>query len=166
MERLAGRYAAQQPRQPIIGLRYFNVYGPGENHKDKFASMITQLARQMRAGRRPRVFTDGEQKRDFVYIDDVVQANCRAITAHASGVFNVGSGQALSFNQVIEHLNVVLKTDLPPDYFDNPYGFFQTHTEADLGDARRNLDYVPAYDLQRGIHAYHASGQLGAEHEE
>ncbi|MBI4129152.1 NAD-dependent epimerase/dehydratase family protein, partial [Candidatus Peregrinibacteria bacterium] len=62
----------------IIGLRYFNVYGPGEAHKKHMASMIHRLAAQMHAGERPRIFTDGEQRRDQIYVDDVVQANLLA----------------------------------------------------------------------------------------
>ena len=161
MERLAEQYAPRL-KHPIVGLRYFNVYGAGENHKGKFASMIGQLARQMRQGRRPRIFTDGEQKRDFVYIDDVISANLAAMNSKTSGVFNVGSGAAVTFNQVIEQLNRVLRTDLQPDYFENPYNFFQTWTEADLTQSRRILRYEPRFDLRKGIEAYHASGQLGA----
>jgi ADP-L-glycero-D-manno-heptose 6-epimerase len=161
MERLAERHRPHL-RQPVVALRYFNVYGPGEQHKGKFASMIHQLAKQMRTGKRPRIFTDGTQKRDFVYIDDVLQANLKAMNATASGVFNVGSGAAGSFNEVVEQLNRVLKTDLQPDYFKNPYDFFQTWTEADLTQSRKVLGYAPAYDLKRGIDAYHASGTLGA----
>ena len=160
MERLAERYA-DKLKHPIVGLRYFNVYGAGENHKGKFASMIGQLARQMRAGKRPRIFTDGEQKRDFVYIDDVIAANLAAMNSKTSGVFNVGSGAAGTFNQVVEQLNRVLRTDLQPDYFENPYDFFQTWTEADLTQSRRVLKYDPKFDLRKGIDAYHASGQLG-----
>src|SRR5690606_6146426 len=74
MERLARQHAPKLAH-PIIGLRYSNVYGPGEDHKGKLVSMIHQLARQMRAGNRPRVFHAGEQRRDFVYIADVVRAN-------------------------------------------------------------------------------------------
>ena len=160
MERLAERYASRLAH-PIVGLRYFNVYGPGENHKGKFASMIGQLARLMRGGKRPRIFTDGEQKRDFVYIDDVIQANLKAMNAKSSGVFNVGSGAAGSFNQVVHHLNRVLRADLSPEYFENPYAFFQTLTEADITKSRQFLNYHPKYDLARGIDAYHASGKLG-----
>jgi ADP-L-glycero-D-manno-heptose 6-epimerase len=160
MERLAVQYAPRL-KHPVVGLRYFNVYGAGENHKGKFASMIGQLARQMRAGKRPRIFHDGEQKRDFVYIDDVIAANLAAMNARTTGVFNVGSGATGTFNQVVEQLNRVLRSDLQPDYFENPYNFFQTHTEADLTQSRQVLGYSPKYDLRKGIDAYHASGQLG-----
>jgi ADP-L-glycero-D-manno-heptose 6-epimerase len=160
MEHLANHYR-QKFSHPLIGLRYFNVYGPGEDHKGKFASMIHQLAKQMRAGKRPRVFTAGQQKRDFVYVDDVIQANVRAITAKHGGVFNVGSGGAYSFNQVISELNRVLEINLSPDYFENPYSFTQDWTEADLTESRRALGYEPLFDLTRGIDAYFNSGKLG-----
>ena len=160
MERLARAY---QPRlaHPIIGLRYSNVYGRGEAHKGKFASMIYQLAKQMRAGSRPRIFSQGQQRRDFVYIEDVIQINLKAMTAKTGGVFNAGFGEAFSFNQVVEHLNRVLKTDFAPDYFENPYSFTQDWTQTDLTLAREKLGYQPQYDLTRGVDAYHASGALG-----
>jgi ADP-L-glycero-D-manno-heptose 6-epimerase len=160
MERLVERYS-HRLSHPVVGLRYFNVYGPGEAHKGKFASMILQLSRQMAKGKRPRIFTDGEQRRDFVHIEDVIQANLLAMTSKTGGVFNVGSGAASSFNQMVEQLNRVLKTNLPADYFENPYDFFQTWTEADLTQSRKVLRYDPQYTLAKGIDAYCASGKLG-----
>jgi ADP-L-glycero-D-manno-heptose 6-epimerase len=159
-ERLARRYQ-DKLSHPIVGLRYSNVYGPGEAHKGRLASMIQQLAIQMRAGKRPRIFTAGEQKRDFVYIDDVVHANILAMNAKASDVFNCGAGRSWSFNEVAAELNRVLKTDLQPDYFENPYGFTQDWTETDQTRARERLGFQPKFDLRAGIDAYHASGKLG-----
>ncbi|HEV7301237.1 MAG TPA: NAD-dependent epimerase/dehydratase family protein [Tepidisphaeraceae bacterium] len=159
MERLAARYAPRLAH-PIVGLRYTNAYGPGEQHKGKLASMIRQLATQMTAGKRPRIFEFGEQKRDFVYIDDVTTANLLAAKAARSGVYNVGAGRSWTFNAVVAELNRVLKTDLQPDYFKNPYTFTQDWTEADLTHARADLKYEPAFDLAKGIDAYHASGQM------
>lgn len=159
-ERLAGRYAKKLSK-PIVGLRYSNVYGPGEDHKGKLSSMIHQLAKQMRAGKRPRIFTAGEQRRDFVYIDDVVEANLKAAQAKESGVFNAGAGRSWSFNEVVKELNRVLQTNLAPDYFDNPYSFTQDHTETDMSLAKEKLGHVPQIDLARGIDAYFASGKLG-----
>jgi ADP-L-glycero-D-manno-heptose 6-epimerase len=160
MERMAMRYASRMAH-PIVGLRYSNVYGPGEDHKGKLASMIHQLAKQMRAGKQPRIFSPGDQRRDFVYVDDVVQANLKAMNASESGAFNVGAGQSWSFNQVVAELNRVLKTNLQPDYFANPYSFTQDWTETDLSQARKVLGYEPAFDLSRGIDAYFATGKLG-----
>ncbi len=160
MERMALRYA-DRLAYPIVGLRYSNVYGPGEDHKGKLASMIHQLARQMRAGNRPRIFAPGDQRRDFVYIDDVVQANLKAMQSAKTGAFNVGAGNSWTFNAVVSELNKVLKTDLAPDYFANPYSFTQDWTETDLSLARQSIGYEPTFDLARGIEAYHASGKLG-----
>ncbi len=162
MEHLADSYRDRLV-QPIIGLRYFNVYGPGEDHKGKFASMIHQLAKQMLSGKRPRIFKWGEQKRDFVYIEDVVQANLKAMTCPRGGVFNVGCGRPRSFNEIIANLNRVLGTNLEPDYFDNPYSFTQDLTQADLTNSRAVLKYEPKYQLEEGIDAYFASGKLGKE---
>lgn len=161
-ERLARRYAARL-KHPVVGLRYTNVYGPREHHKGKLASMIQQLATQMRAGKQPRVFTGGEQRRDFVYIADVVAANTLALklTAPGAHVFNVGAGESYSFNQLIAELNRALGTDLPPDYFPNPYTFTQDNTLADLTQSRKVLGYQPAYPLAKGVDAYLASGRLG-----
>jgi ADP-L-glycero-D-manno-heptose 6-epimerase len=160
LERLAERHRSRMAA-PLIGLRYFNVYGPGEDHKGKFASMIHQLAKQMRAGKRPRIFTAGQQRRDFVYVEDVVQANLKALTAKTGGVFNAGSGNGDSFNDVVRELNRVLNTDLAPDYFENPYSFTQDWTQADLTHSRAGIGYEPKFDLAKGITAYAASGKLG-----
>ena len=100
-------------------------------------------------------------RRDFVYIADVLQANVKAMTSHVSGIFNAGVGDAFSFNQVVEQLNRVLKTDLAPEYFENPYSFTQDWTQCDLTQSREKLGYHPAYDLRKGVDAYFASGALG-----
>src|SRR4051812_8495232 len=73
LDNLAREYARQTTAWKIVGVRYFNVYGPREKHKKAAASMIYQLYLQMKAGKRPRVFKAGEQKRDFVYVKDVVR---------------------------------------------------------------------------------------------
>lgn len=161
MERMAARYA-KKLAHPIVGLRYSNAYGPGEANKGKLASMIYQLATQMRQGKRPRIFAPGTQKRDFVYIDDIVQANVKAMHAKEPGVYNAGAGRSWSFNDVVVELNRVLKTDLQPEYFDNPYGFTQDWTETDQSLGRVKIGYEPKFDLRAGIEAYHASGKLGA----
>ena len=160
MERLAENVFPRLVRG-VVGLRYSNVYGPGEDHKGKFASMIHQLAKQMRAGQRPRIFKQGQQKRDFVYITDILQANFKAMSSKVSGVFNAGAGDAWSFNEVVSQLNRVLKTNLEPDYIDNPFSFTQDCTQTDLTSIEEQLEFKPQYDLARGIDAYLDSGKLG-----
>ncbi len=146
----------------LIGLRYFNVYGPGERHKAHMASMIHRLAEQVKVGKRPRIFRDGTQARDQVYIDDVVQANMKALVAgrEKSSIYNVGTGHAVSFNEIVTALNETLGTSLEPEYFENPYQFYQNHTLADIRSTREQLGYEPQYDIRSGIRAYNQSGLL------
>src|SRR6186997_401730 len=86
MDNIATRASAESPDWIIVGLRYFNVYGPREAHKGVPASMIYHLSQQMRTGQRPRIFKHGEQRRDFVYVKDVVDGTIRALDASASGI--------------------------------------------------------------------------------
>src|SRR5437879_13583617 len=120
MDNLAMREAKENPNWIIIGLRYFNVYGPREAHKGVPASKVYHLAQQMKAGQPPRIFKHGEQKRDFVYVKDAVEGSIRALDAQTSGIYNLGSGQARSFNELVDVLNKCLGTNFQPDYIDNP----------------------------------------------
>lgn len=142
---------------PMIGLRFFNVYGPREIHKKSVASMIYQIYAQMAAGKQPRLFRWGHQKRDFVYVKDVVRGIILASAAKQAGVYNIGTGKAASFNQIVESVNHTLGTQLQPDYFDNPFTeFYQNFTEADITFAKRALGFKPLYELRSGIRDYHS----------
>ncbi len=154
MDNLARRAATDDPEWKIVGLRYFNVYGPREAHKGVPASMVLHLSRQMKAGKKPRIFKYGEQKRDFVYVKDVVQGTLRALEAKESGIYNLGSGQARSFNELIKVLNKSLGTNFEPQYFDNPHAHYQNHTEADLSSVRKSLGYEPQFSLEAGVADY------------
>src|SRR5262249_6803872 len=154
MDNIARRTAAESPGWIIVGLRYFNVYGPREAHKGVPASMVYHLAQQMKAGKRPRIFKHGEQKRDFVYVRDAVEASIRALDAQASGIYNVGTGQARSFNELIDVLNKCLGTTFQPEYFDNPHAHYQNFTQADLTSARKALRYEPRFSLEDGVRDY------------
>ncbi len=156
MDNLARRAASDDPEWKIVGLRYFNVYGPREAHKGAPASMILHLSRQIKAGKNPRIFKYGEQKRDFVYVKDIVDGTLLALEAKESGIHNLGSGQARSFNELIEILNKSLGTNFAAEYFDNPHAHYQNHTEADLRNVRQSLGYEPRYSLEQGVADYMA----------
>jgi len=145
---------ASEKKIKIIGLRYFNVFGPREARKGSSSSMIFQLVKQMKAGKTPRIFKHGEQKRDHIYVKDVVEANIKAMAAAASCVVNVGTGFATTFNRVIEILNKVLNTDFSPEYFDNPYDFYQNNTQADTSDAEKLIGFKAQYSIEKGIEDY------------
>ncbi|MCX7175239.1 MAG: ADP-glyceromanno-heptose 6-epimerase [Proteobacteria bacterium] len=91
---------------PVVGFRYFNVYGPREQHKGRMASMAYHFFNQFRSEGRVKLFegldgyADGEQRRDFVFIDDVVKVNLHFLEHQQSGIFNLGTGRAQSFNEV------------------------------------------------------------------
>lgn len=136
------------------GLRYFNVFGPRESHKDKAASMIWQLSLQMKAGRRPRVFEFGEQYRDFIYVKDVVDANLRAWEKAAPGAYNVCTGRKTDFNAIIAALNDSLGTSLAPEYFKNPYSFYQNETLGDPSKARKAFGFAARWTVEDAIKDY------------
>jgi len=154
MDNIARHATAGSSGWIIVGLRYFNVYGPREAHKGVPASMVYHLAQQMKAGKRPRIFKHGEQKRDFVYVKDVVEGSIRALDANTSGIYNLGTGQARSFNELIDVLNECLGTNLQPEYFDNPHAHYQNFTQADLTSARKALRYEPRFSLEDGVRDY------------
>ncbi|PLY09224.1 MAG: ADP-glyceromanno-heptose 6-epimerase [Arcobacter sp.] len=140
----------------IVGLRYFNVYGPREFYKNKTASTVIQFGHQIIAGNTPKLF-EGSDKilRDFIYIEDVIQANIKAATPKKSGVYNVGTGKARSFQDIADILQKELGTNLGTNYIPNPYvGQYQFHTEANIEETRLNLDYEPRYEMEDGIKDY------------
>jgi ADP-L-glycero-D-manno-heptose 6-epimerase len=154
MDNLARQEAQQDTGWMIVGLRFFNVYGPREAHKGVPASMIYHLSRQMTAGQRPRIFKHGEQQRDFVYVKDIVQGCLRAFEAKQSGVYNLGSGRARSFNELVQILNHSLGTNFEPEYIENPHAHYQNFTQADLTNAREALGYEPRFPLEDGVADY------------
>ncbi|MCD5397667.1 NAD-dependent epimerase/dehydratase family protein [candidate division NPL-UPA2 bacterium] len=145
---------AQEQDMKIIGLRYFNVYGPGEKHKGKSASMIWQLACSMKQGKNPRIFKWGEQERDFIYVKDIVEATAKAMEAEEAGIVNIGTGKRTDFNRIIEILNEVLGADFKPEYFDNPYSFYQNQTQADTALAAHLLGFKAKFSIEEGIRDY------------
>jgi len=139
----------------IIGLRYFNVFGPLEKYKGKSASMIYQLRNQMLAGKNPRLFKYGEQKRDHVYVKDVVNATIKAMGAKKSGIYNVGTGIGTTFNELIKILNGVLKINARIEYFDNPITrVYQVNTQADTRLTEKELRFKADFRLKEGIQDY------------
>jgi len=140
----------------IVGLRYFNVYGAGEYFKNTTASMVLQFGHQLLAGKNPRLFEDSDKiLRDFIYIGDIVQANVKAMQPKESGIYNVGTGKARSFQDIVDILQKELGTSLTCEYIPNPFiGSYQFHTEADIDTTREALGYEPAYEMEDGIKAY------------
>jgi ADP-L-glycero-D-manno-heptose 6-epimerase len=140
----------------IVGLRYFNVFGPRESHKGRPASMIYHLRKQMLEGKKPKLFKMGEQIRDHIYVKDVVKATILALDAEKSGVYNVGTGIGTDFNEIIRVLNEVLGTNLEIEYIDNPYDLktYQENTQADTTRAEKFLKFKANYSFKQGVEDY------------
>jgi ADP-L-glycero-D-manno-heptose 6-epimerase len=151
----AAKIMAKKVLPLIVGIRYFNVYGPGEYHKGSAASMIYQLYLQMRVNKRPRVFKFGEQKRDFIYVKDAARLTVDALNLKKNLIVNIGTGKARSFNDIIAALNKAMGKNLEPDYFDNPFaGLYQDFTEADITLLKNSFKTTPQFSLEEGIADY------------
>jgi ADP-L-glycero-D-manno-heptose 6-epimerase len=157
------RQATATFRAPVVGLRYFNVYGPGEAHKGGMASVIHQFHEQLKAGDAIRLFSgsggygDGEQVRDFIHVDDCVAVNLWAWRQGSrSGIFNLGTGKARSFNDVAR---AVLKWHgrgrieyIPfPEHLQ---GSYQSYTQADLTGLRAAGYDAPFITIEEGVPRY------------
>lgn len=149
----------------IVGLRYCNIFGPGQHHKGKMECAVDRIARQLKSGENPQLFKWGEQKRDFIYIEDVVKANMLASKAKKSCVVNCGRGSAISFNEVVDTLQQVMGTDRKVKYIDMPEDiarYYQKHTECDMTLAREMIGFEPSKSFLSDLLLYQASGKLGA----
>ncbi len=155
MDNLSREYM-DKSESKIVGLRYFNVYGAREYFKNTTASMILQFGHQILSGKNPRLFENSDKiLRDFIYIEDIVQANIKAMSAKESGIFNVGTGKARSFQDIVDILQNELGTTLPCEYIPNPFvGSYQFHTEADISTTKEILGYAPRFEMEDGIKAY------------
>jgi ADP-L-glycero-D-manno-heptose 6-epimerase len=154
------RSVAAKSASTVVGFRYFNVYGSRESHKGKMASMVYQLYRQLKTSGRARLFegtdgyADGEQRRDFVFVNDIVRVNLALAEGPVrNGVFNVGTGQARSFNDVARILIARLGAGAI-DYVPFPAslaGKYQSFTQADVS-ALRSAGYTESFStLENGI---------------
>jgi len=155
MDQIATRYSKENPDLTIVGLRFFNVYGPREYYKSNTSSMVIQLGHQILDGKIPRLFKGSDQIfRDFIYVDDVLQANIKACDPKQNGTYNVGTGISRSFQDIADILQKELGTDLGTEYFTNPYDGYQIHTQANISTSKDNLGFEPKVSLEQGIKSY------------
>jgi len=157
------RRKLSEARSQVVGLRYFNVYGPGEAHKGAMASVAYHLNRQVSEEGEARLFEGsdgykaGEQRRDFVHVDDVVRVNLWFYEHRdVSGVFNVGTGASASFNDVA-HAIVDWHDAGKIRYIPFPKELkarYQSFTQADISALRAAGYDAPFLDVRSGVHAY------------
>jgi len=134
-----------------VALRYFNIFGPRQDPEGEYAAVIPKFIDLMLAGERPVIYGDGEQSRDFTYIDNAVQANILAAEGEVTGeAFNVGTGGRVTVNELVASLNELLGTDIEPIY-DDPRPGDVPHSHADISKAERLLGYEPAVGFDDGL---------------
>ena len=138
----------------VIGLRYFNVYGNGETHKNNMMSMVTQMKHKIQNNIDVNLFEYGEQKRDFIYVKDVAKCNLLAGMSDSTNIYNCGYGDSISFNKIFEIIKTYYKSDSKINYIKNNYDFFQNETQAEITDTTKYLKYYPTYDIIKGIYDY------------
>lgn len=136
-----------------VCLRYFNVFGPRQDPKGPYAAVIPLFIKAIVSGSRPTIYGDGQQTRDFTYVENVVQANLKAAAApkEAAGrVFNVGNGQSTSLLDLLKTLNEIMGGNVEPIFAPERAGDVRDSL-ADIGLARKLLGYEPRVDLRTGL---------------
>lgn len=137
----------------MIGLRYFNVFGPKQSPNGAYAAVIPLFMQALKEGNPPTINGDGEQTRDFTYVDNAVQANIRAFFASSQAsntVFNVACGERISINTLWETLKTAAQSQITPNYGPARPGDVRDSL-ADISKAQRLLGYTPQVSVREGL---------------
>lgn len=161
MEELATAYHLRYGVE-TVGFRFFSVYGPRERHKGRFANVVSQFLWSMQDGKRPVLYGDGRQTRDFTHVDDLIDGILLAVQkSKGCEVYNIGTGVEHTFNDVVRLLNGALGTRLEPEYVPNPVRNYVAETLADNSKLAR-LGWKPAVTLEEGVRRLAAVAQQKA----
>ncbi len=138
-------------RLPVVCLRYFNVFGPGQDPTSEYAAVIPKFISRMLEGKRPVIYGDGGQTRDFVFVEDVARANLLAADSGAAGLaLNIAAGQRYSLNNLVVILDELLGLDFQPVYEPARLGEVRD-SQADISLANRTIGYLPEFTLRQGL---------------
>lgn len=135
------------------GLRYFNVFGRRQDFNGAYAAVIPKFIKQLLRNESPTIYGDGQQSRDFTYIENVIEANlkaCKASSDVAGEVFNIAYGRRETLENVYASLSRALKKDIKPVYAKERVGDIR-HSHADINKAKEMLGYSPDWTFDRGI---------------
>lgn len=137
-----------------VSLRYFNIFGPRQNANSAYAAVIAAFAKALLAGERPTIYGDGEQSRDFTYVDNVVHANllaARSATRLGGAAINIATGRRITVNELGTRMAALLgRADLSPRHLEERAGDVK-HSLADLGRAQALLGYQPIVAFEPGL---------------
>ncbi|MFB6172207.1 MAG: NAD-dependent epimerase/dehydratase family protein [Haloarculaceae archaeon] len=151
-----GEYFAHHYGLSMAGMRFFSVYqgfGGAEEHKGEYANLIAQFADDVSRGDAPVIYGDGTQTRDFTHVDDVARGLELAADHELTGIYNLGTGESHSLNELVARLNDLLGTDVEPEYVENPIpeDVYVHDTMADPAKMRAATDWEPAVDFDEGL---------------
>ena len=136
----------------VVALRYFNTYGIGENSKGPYSSVIWKFIDSIRNSKKPVIYGDGEQSRDFVYVKDVAIASLLSMEKGVPGeTYNIGSGRSTAFNAIFDIVKRETGYEGEAEYVKNPLKSYQEFTLADISKSKRILDYSPQFDIRMGV---------------
>jgi len=140
----------------LAGMRFFSVYqgyGGAEEHKGEYANVIAQFADDVANGESPVLYGDGSQTRDFTHVDDIVRGLELAAEHQLNGVYNLGTGDAYDFDEVVAMINDELGTSVEPEYVENPIpdDVYVHDTCADCSRIRDATGWEPRIDFEDGI---------------
>jgi nucleoside-diphosphate-sugar epimerase len=135
-----------------VALRYFNVFGPRQDPLSQYSAVIPKFITAVLEGERPVIFGDGEQSRDFTYVDNTVEGTLLASTADgvAGDTFNLACGEATTLNQLLDHIREISAKDVEAIYEERQPGDLQ-RSQADISRAREALGYQPEVDIRAGL---------------
>lgn len=137
-----------------VSLRYFNVFGPRQDPTSQYSAVIPKFINLIKDGISPTIYGDGEQSRDFTFVQNVVEANllaCKEGLENFSGeVFNIAFGKRITVNKMVQTINEILSTNVRPEY-DSPRSGDVKHSLANIGKAQQFLDYKPTIDFNAGL---------------
>ena len=134
---------------PTVCLRYFNVYGPRQDPNSPYAAVIPIFIKRLSEGNPPTVFGDGKQTRDFTFVKDAVEATILAAESDATGVFNIGTGQRVTINNLARLVTKLTGKDIKPIYQQPRSGDIR-HSLADISKAKQ-FGYNPKHTLEQGL---------------
>lgn len=135
-----------------IGYRFFSVYGPHEEHKGKYANLITQFKWAIEKDEDVVIYGDGEQTRDFTYVKDICRALYKGMGYEdGAEVFNIGTGQSYTLNSMIDKLETCMKKKAKRKYVKNPIKNYVQHTKADTVKMENFMEFEPLYSLDDGL---------------
>ena len=137
-----------------VSVRYFNVFGPRQDPTSQYSAVIPKFISIMMTSKAPVIYGDGEQSRDFTYVQNVVEANLQACEGGheelAGEVFNIAYGKRITLNDLVEKINGILGTTIKPVYSEPRAGDIK-HSLANIGKARQFLGYDPKFDFDQGL---------------